>query len=76
MAESEGLPFLNCDDPEKLSPEDREKYITYWASRTPAERLCEMLRPNVIKYGLKPPYKMDKTRFEVIDMSKYLHEKN
>ena len=74
MSEESNLSFLSCSDPDVLSEEDREAYLTYWASRTVEERFCEMFRLNVVKWDLKPPYRMDKTRIRVVDMSKYRHE--
>ena len=63
--------ILKCDDPEQLSAQDREEYLRYWASRTPTERLNEIWRLNVIKYDLKPPYRMDKSHKEVVTRTKY-----
>ena len=62
---------LNCDDPERLSADDREEYISYWASRTPSERLGEMWRITTIKYGVSPDARMDKSHIEVIDVGNY-----
>jgi len=74
--QQDDLSFLNTDDPDSLSPENRERYIDYWFSRTPEERLKEVWRLNVAKYGIKPGDRMDKTKFEVINRSKYRYEKN
>jgi hypothetical protein len=63
--------ILKCDDPEQLSAENREEYLSYWASRTPGERLSEMWRITCIKYGVSPDARMDKSHFEVIDVAKY-----
>ncbi len=71
MSTNDDVSFLHCDNPDGLSSKDREKYLCYWASRTPQERLRESWRITCLKYGISPDTRMDKTRFEVIDLSKY-----
>jgi hypothetical protein len=51
VAEIKDSPFPDVKDPDALSVEDRERYLEYWASRTPNERLSELQRLRVAKYG-------------------------
>ncbi len=68
----EDLSFLETDDPESLPPDGRNKYLDYWFARTPEERLGEAMRLNIAKWGEEVFKKgMDKSHFEVINMSKY-----
>lgn len=68
----EESPFAHVTDPELLPEEERRRYQDYWASRTPGERLGEMMRLNRLKWGDEVFERgMDKTRFEVIDLSQY-----
>jgi len=65
-------PFLHVSDPDELSPEERDEYLWYWAKRTPIERWNEINRLNRAKWGDEVFDRgMDKTNFEVIDVSKY-----
>jgi hypothetical protein len=47
VAEIKDSPFPDVKDPDALSVEDRERYLEYWASRTPNERLSELQRLRV-----------------------------
>ncbi|CAN5204691.1 hypothetical protein BH20ACI2_BH20ACI2_25900 [soil metagenome] len=48
-----------------------EQIIEYWKNSTVAERLREVERLRRLTWGLKALEPIDKTRFEIIDMSKY-----
>lgn len=43
--------FHDVTDPDSLTPEEREEYFDYWASRTPNERLAHVMRLNRAKWG-------------------------
>lgn len=51
MPKGDENPFPDVADPEALSSEGREAYLSYWASRIPAERLREIQRLRVARYG-------------------------
>ena len=64
----EDNPFSYVADPDTLAPEERERYLDFWASRTPGERLSEVYRLNRLKWGDEVFDRgMDKSRIEVID---------
>lgn len=65
-------PFLHVTDPNELHPDERERYLDYWAKRTPNERLSEVYRLNRAKWGDEVFERgMDKTKFEVVRLSNY-----
>lgn len=67
--EPEENPFSYVIDQDALSPEEREEYLKFWASRTPNERLAEVFRLNRIKWGDEVFDRgMDKSKLEVVDM--------
>jgi len=43
--------FLETTNPETLPPDERHKYLDYWFNRTSQERLKEMMRLNIAKWG-------------------------
>ena len=58
--------FPDIDDLDNLKSDDRKLYLDYWASRTPNERLREVMRLNRCKWGDEVFDRgMDKTRIEV-----------
>lgn len=62
-------PFPDIADPESLSPEDRDRYLFYWASRSSGERMQEVMRLNRAKWGDEVFERgMDKSKLEVVDM--------
>jgi len=62
-------PFAHVTDPDLLSFEERDAYLSFWARRTPGERLSEVNRLNRAKWGDEVFDRgMDKTRMEVVDM--------
>lgn len=62
-------PFLHVTDPELLDREERDRYLYFWASRTPNERLEEVMRLNRAKWGDEVFDRgMDKSKIEVVDM--------
>ncbi|MFZ1701621.1 MAG: hypothetical protein WBO10_12905 [Pyrinomonadaceae bacterium] len=64
----ENSSFLETTNPDDLSPDDREKHIDYWFTKTPGERLKEVMRLNIAKWGEEVFERgMDKTRLEVVD---------
>lgn len=67
--EPEENPFSYVTDQDALSPEEREAYLRFWASRSPSERLTEMYRLNRLKWGDEVFDRgMDKSKIEVVDM--------
>lgn len=70
MSDLKDLSFLNCSDPEELNEKDRDRYLFYWASRTVGERLREVQRLRVAKWGEAANAPIQKV-LKVIDLSKY-----
>ncbi len=67
---AEENPFMHVSDPDALPQEERERYLDYWARRTPSERLSEIYRLNLIKWGDEVfENGMDKSKIEVVDMA-------
>ena len=61
-------PFSYVTNQDALSPEEREEYFKFWASRTPNERLAEVYRLNRCKWGDEVFERgMDKSRIEIVD---------
>lgn len=64
--------FTHVTDPESLSDEERRRYRDYWALWTTGELLGDITRLNRLKWGVEGfGCGMNKTRFEVINLSKY-----
>lgn len=51
MSSSDDISFLTVTDIESLSSEDADRRDAYWAARTVSERLKEMQRLRVAKWG-------------------------
>jgi len=72
MSDEEDMSFLDVTDLETLTREEMDRRNAYWASRTCNERLREMMRLNIAKWGEEVFLKgLDRTKFKVIDLSKY-----
>ena len=68
----EDMRFLKVTNLDDLTPEEHDRYQVYWFSKTAAERLKEVMRLNIAKWGKEVFEKgMDKTHFEVISLSDY-----
>ncbi|MFN0278033.1 MAG: hypothetical protein ACKVRN_05450 [Pyrinomonadaceae bacterium] len=67
--EPKDSPFAYVTDQDALSPDEREAYFDFWASRTMSERLREVFRLNKLKWG-EEVFKrgIDKTKLKVVNM--------
>jgi hypothetical protein len=72
MSYLENLPLPECNDPDELSMEERETYIRYWASRTLSERLREVQRLRIAKWGDAARAPIKKV-LKVINLDDYEH---
>lgn len=59
--DEEDLSFLNVTDLDTLSKEEGYRRNEYWASKSVGERLAEMQRLNIAKWGEKAFGPMKKT---------------
>lgn len=75
MSEFEDLLFLRCDNPDELSTKDREEYNRYWALRTVGERLREVQRLRIAKWGDAARGPM-KRILKVINLDDHYHGKS
>ncbi|CAN5491630.1 hypothetical protein BH10ACI2_BH10ACI2_08760 [soil metagenome] len=64
----EALSFLEVTDLDTLTREQMDRRNAYWGSRTPNERLQEMMRLNRAKWGDEVFDRgVDKSKIEVVD---------
>lgn len=72
MNEDGDMSFLTVTDLSTLSREEMDRRNAYWLSRLFEERWHEIARLNRAKWGDEVSDRgMDKTHFEVIDISQY-----
>lgn len=70
MLEEEDMSFLKVTDLEILTRDQMDRRDAYWASRTHNERLREMMRLNIAKWGDEVFRKgIDRTKFEVVHLN-------
>lgn len=72
MTDDVDMSFLHVTDLSTLTREETDRRNAYWLSRPPEERWNEIARLNRAKWGDEIYDRgLDKTHFEVIDISKY-----